>query len=261
MSDNAPTPQDDADRIRLKRLAKLQGAIASSSPASSSAAATPTASTSAIATPAATSTPVAGHSASIAAPHPVASPVVAPKPKPIPRPSVLAQTPPPAPRPASGLAAKKKAVPKLDLSAWEHETIGGILKVTLSREVAEKSGYDIVWLKNLAQELESEGVSNPRLNMDLLDRLLIARLELNPQSMTDDLEYLPVLVSLPPQQTVFEYLVGCWKRLNSAKSAVMKKGYAPADSLQALDQLEKIRQLVISYSGYTLQDPEMFPQP
>jgi ubiquitin conjugation factor E4 B len=39
----------------------------------------------------------------------------------------------------------------------------------------------------------------------------------------DELDYLPVLVSLPPQQTVFEYLVGCWKRLNSARSAVMKK--------------------------------------
>lgn len=39
----------------------------------------------------------------------------------------------------------------------------------------------------------------------------------------DELDYLPVLVSLPPQQTVFEYLVGCWKRLNTARSAVMKK--------------------------------------
>jgi hypothetical protein len=28
---------------------------------------------------------------------------------------------------------------------------------------------------------------------------------------------------MPPQQTVFEYLVGCWKRLNTARSAVMKK--------------------------------------
>ncbi|KAF8903108.1 ubiquitin elongating factor core-domain-containing protein [Gymnopilus junonius] len=251
MSDNAPTPQDDADRIRLKRLAKLQSAASPSS----SATATPTASTSAIATPAATSTPVAGISSSG-----IAAPVLAPKPKPIPRPSALAQTPPPAPRPASGLA-KKKAVPKLDLSAWEHETIEGILKVTLNKDVAEKRGYDLVWLKHLAQELQSEGDSNERLNIDLLDRLLIARLELNPQAMSDELDYLPVLVSLPPQQTVFEYLVGCWKRLNSARSAVMKKGYAPADSLQALDQLEKIKQLVISYSGYILQDPEMFPQP
>lgn len=39
----------------------------------------------------------------------------------------------------------------------------------------------------------------------------------------DELDYLPVLVSLPPQQTIFEYLVGCWKRLNAVRSTVVKK--------------------------------------
>jgi len=40
---------------------------------------------------------------------------------------------------------------------------------------------------------------------------------------SDELDYLPVLVSLPPSQTVFEYLVGCWKRINAARSAIIKK--------------------------------------
>lgn len=82
-----------------------------------------------------------------------------------------------------------------------------------------------------------------RLTIEFLDRLLISRLELNPQIMTwgtppyswayrwwitfypisDELDYLPVLVSLPPQQTIFEYLVGCWKRLNVVRSTVIKK--------------------------------------
>lgn len=57
----------------------------------------------------------------------------------------------------------------------------------------------------------------------MIDRLLISRLEINPEEMTDDLEYMPVLASLPPKQTVFEYLVGCWKRLNSAKTVLVKK--------------------------------------
>ena len=39
----------------------------------------------------------------------------------------------------------------------------------------------------------------------------------------DELDYLPVLVSLPPQQTIFEYLVGCWKRLNVVRSTMIKK--------------------------------------
>ncbi len=37
------------------------------------------------------------------------------------------------------------------------------------------------------------------------------------------------------------------------------QGYAPSDSLKALDELEKIRSLIISYSGYILQEPRCFP--
>lgn len=77
------------------------------------------------------------------------------------------------------------------------------------------------------------------INSEIIDRLLIARLEIDPQSMSyvdthlilnrfssiirDDLEYLPVVASLPAQQTVFEYLVGCWKRVNIARSTLQKK--------------------------------------
>lgn len=39
----------------------------------------------------------------------------------------------------------------------------------------------------------------------------------------DDLEYLSVLASLPAEQTVFEYLVGCWKRGNKIRSELLKK--------------------------------------
>ena len=89
-----------------------------------------------------------------------------------------------------------------------------------------------------------------------------------------------MLVSLPPQQTIFEYLVGCWKRLNVVRSTAIKKvksfeeaemrsftyyrltqGYTPVDTQNALGRLEKIRELLISYTGLTLQEPEMFPQP
>lgn len=47
----------------------------------------------------------------------------------------------------------------------------------------------------------------------------------------DDLEYVAVIASLPPQQTVFEYLVGCWKRLNSSRSALLKRvNHLPSES-------------------------------
>lgn len=77
--------------------------------------------------------------------------------------------------------------------------------------------------------------------------------------------------------TVFEYLVGCWKRLNSAKANLIKKVgithgvctrrlyVAPQNLVNELQQafvlLEKIRDLIISYAGLTLQEPEAFPQP
>ncbi|KAK7469287.1 Ubiquitin conjugation factor E4 [Stygiomarasmius scandens] len=236
MSTNPSTPQDDAERIRLKRLAKLQNASSNAPSTSGSSAPTPSASPA----PQAVSKP---------SPKPAKS---SPKPKPV-------ETPPaPSPTPR-----KLKAPAKLDLPAWEHETVSSVLKVTLERSVAEQSGYDIVWLKGLVKEIESEepGKPLPRLNADLMDRLLIARLEIDPQTMTDDLEYLPVLASLPPQQTIFEFLVGCWKRINASRSALIKKGYAPIETQDALTKLERMRELIISYAGLTLQEPEMFPQP
>jgi ubiquitin conjugation factor E4 B len=90
--------------------------------------------------------------------------------------------------------------------------------------------------------------------------LLIARLELDPQAMSDDLDYLPTLASLP-SDTVFEYLVSCWKRINATTSALNKRNYPPHQREEAQAVLEKLRDLVVSYAGLSLQEPEMFPQP
>ncbi|KAG6820711.1 hypothetical protein H0H93_012764 [Arthromyces matolae] len=216
MSNNPSTPQEDAERIRLKRLEKLQAA-------GTSGRSSPTPSTSATQTVQPT-------------------PVVV---KPAPAPSTSARpTPPPAiPSPP---VVKKKVPVKLNLDTWEHEIVGFIFNATIET-------YPV----------------NPRLNVDLADRILIARLELDPSSMSDDLEYLPVIASLPPQQTTFEYLVGAWKRVNATKSALTKskeinqatQGYSPSDTQTALLRLEKLRELLVSYIGLTLQEPEMFPQP
>jgi hypothetical protein len=98
---------------------------------------------------------------------------------------------------------------------------------------------------------------------------------------SDDLEYVSVLASLP-SLSVFEYLVGCWKRINTAKSVLLKKvllvsclmtSQSPvnnylttmqspvAETQRATVLLDKLRDLIISYAGLTLQEPEMFPQP
>ncbi|KAG6897645.1 hypothetical protein C0992_012624 [Termitomyces sp. T32_za158] len=228
MSDNSSTPLDDAERIRLKRLAKLQTAEPSERTSPSPAASTST------------------------------LPLSQPKPtvvKPTPAPKRSSPTP----IVSSPVPARKKAPLKLDLTSWEHESVGFVFNMTLERSVAEQTAYETVWLKHLAMELEAEGLKSETLTADLADRILIARLELNPGAMSDDLEYLPVLASLPAQQTTFEYLVGAWKRVNTIKSALLKKGYSATDTQAALARLEKIRELIISYTGLTLQEPEIRP--
>ncbi|CDO71427.1 hypothetical protein BN946_scf184909.g21 [Trametes cinnabarina] len=238
-------PQDDADRIRLKRLAKLQGAA-------SSASSSPAASTSA--SPAPPPTPP------VVKPSP-ASPAPSPDPLVVQKRSAGSNPAAPSPVPLKKKAPAVAAPTHLDLPTWEDETISNVLNVTLKKEIAERTGYEMVWLKNLAEEMQGE-----------------ARLELDSQSMSyvlpffhncsrakevssDDLEFLPVLASLPPQQTVFEYLVDCWKRLNAARSTLLKKNYVPLEQRQAMGVLDKLRDLIISYTGLTLQEPEMFPQP
>ncbi|KAJ8582493.1 hypothetical protein M405DRAFT_937743 [Rhizopogon salebrosus TDB-379] len=222
----------DADRIRAKRIAKLQAA----SPASSSATSSPSS--------ALPSQPIAH--------------LPQPKPKP---PFLTSRSSSPAPTPNVPPKRKGTAPPlKVDYHTWENETISTVLKVTLSKSTAEATGFDLVWLKHLQFELEAEGYPDGmRLTNDIVDHLLITRLELDPQAMSDDLEYVSVLASLP-SLSVFEYLVGCWKRINAAKSVLLKKSPV-AETQRATVLLDKLRDLIISYAGLTLQEPEMFPQP
>jgi ubiquitin conjugation factor E4 B len=142
-------------QIRLKRLAKLQTAASNS-----------------------TDSPTAGSSTPASPP---------PKPQSMPTPSprlhyAHSSKRPSEPPTVSPVPPKKaQATPrKLNFQSWEDETLGSILKVTLQvheipysslrsdtdllrnlccviqKEVAESSGYDIVWLKELAAELASE---------------------------------------------------------------------------------------------------------
>lgn len=50
-----------------------------------------------------------------------------------------------------------------------------------------------------------------------------------------------------------------WSR--NISTHVYLKGYPPLDTQNALERVEKIRHLIISYAGYILQQPDMFPQP
>ena len=59
------------------------------------------------------------------------------------------------------------------------------------------------------------------LNSAIVDRLLLARLSLDPLNAPDDPEVLTVLAGLPSGQTVLEYLIGCWKRCGAERLKVV----------------------------------------
>lgn len=77
----------------------------------------------------------------------------------------------------------------------------------------------------------------------------------------DDTSELTIAAAVPLSQTVLEYLVGCWKRLNTHRLTLLRRGLGQQQLTQASGVLEHLRDLVISYAGLTLQDPTMFPQP
>ncbi|GAA5865602.1 hypothetical protein JCM8547_007662 [Rhodosporidiobolus lusitaniae] len=240
MSD--PSPLSDADKIRLKRIAKLQQQQQQTNTSSSS----PTPSGSTSATP---------------APVP-AQPKSQPKPAPPPPPSSAAPTPIQiAKKPAATPAASARFAEPYE--QWEHEVVGRILEVTLDAETAEKSNWSVVFLKDVADELVEEDPSLPRplrLSPPLTDRLLLSRLSL-PSSETEDPILLTVIASLPSQQTAFEYLAGCWKRERRERLAVTSKREAPAEEgRKRLEALEEVRRLVVSYLGLGLMDSGVFPQ-
>jgi ubiquitin conjugation factor E4 B len=100
------------------------------------------------------------------------------------------------------------------------------------------------------------------MSVAIADRLLIARLSLDPQLTPYDPEEVTVVAGMPQNQSSFEYLVECWKRCGSERAKLLsRKGLEPAESSRRLEALEQIKGLTVSYAGLCLQDSSMFPQP
>lgn len=97
--------------------------------------------------------------------------------------------------------------------------------------------------------------SSNLLSMEVTDRILISRLSLDPNSMTDDPIMATVYASLP-QESPFEYLTLSWLRAIEQRSKVITATSSAQDRLRVVD---RARELIISYIGLTMQDPDMFP--
>ncbi|CDZ97514.1 Ubiquitin fusion degradation protein-2 [Phaffia rhodozyma] len=256
-----PSDIDEATRIRLKRLERLGASPATSSPAN-----TPSSGTSTT-TPTPTVRPTSASSTDRSISTPTATSKAAPDPtpaaRPVPpatKPAPVAKTRPPHP-PAPAPRQAVKPVPTKSFEQWQSDTVEWIFGITLDRDRAEAVDWTICWLKELSEELSSEGQSHGRSNPSLADRILIARLSLDPNSMTDDVDELQVLANIPEKETIFEYLVGCWKRLGQVKLGAERQGYKPEESSGWTKAASEVNDSILGYMGESLKDPGMFPQP
>ncbi|CAO1622459.1 unnamed protein product [Parajaminaea phylloscopi] len=151
-----------------------------------------------------------------------------------------------------------------DMDAWKHAVTRRIFNVTLDSQEAEKSAWTIVFLKDLAAELHEETGAPPRLDPAIADRVLIARLSLDPSleeasstSQNDDAVSLTVLASLDEDETSWDWLVACWKRCEAEKVKARKgMGDRAAEAIALIDEAQG---LITSYAGLVLITPEMFP--
>ncbi|KAL9938868.1 hypothetical protein V8E36_002587 [Tilletia maclaganii] len=143
---------------------------------------------------------------------------------------------------------------------WRTAAIQRILNVTLSVEAAEQSSWSLTYLKEVAVELSEENDGQvPPLDVDLVDRLLLSRLSLDPDAepMTEDPEIITVFASLPRNQSSWDYLAQAWVRCKQEEFGLRKVPAAVVSSRQPI--LDQVRRLLISYIGLVLQNPEMFP--
>ncbi|GAA5900931.1 hypothetical protein JCM8208_007568 [Rhodotorula glutinis] len=240
-----PTPMSDADKIRLKRIAKLQQQQEQQQQQQA-----------AVAQPSTSQGPQ---------PSAPVSPASSSTPKPRPQPpKPVVQQPAPAKQPRTATAPPQPQRFAESFDQWQDKAISTILNVTLSSEVAQAYNWATVYLKDVAQELDEEEPTAPRphpLHADLVDRLLLARLSLAPSHMTDDPEQVTVIAALPADQTAFEYLGTCWRRERQERMRVMaKKDSDPDQAKKRFEVLAQVKALLVSYMGLVMQDSTMFPQ-
>lgn len=90
---------------------------------------------------------------------------------------------------------------------------------------------------------------------------------------SNDSDTMTILAGMPQDETIFEYLTGCWKRLYMANREMTKivsregqiacssQGYTSEEKANWSATSNKLKGLIVSYCGMTLEDPTMFPQP
>ncbi|KAI9096092.1 ubiquitin elongating factor core-domain-containing protein [Phlyctochytrium arcticum] len=137
---------------------------------------------------------------------------------------------------------------------WVSDSYERILQCTVDESIVASKGYKLV--PELVEEFKAEGLPL-RVTKEQIERVLYARLSL-PENAGDS--------SIP----LFDYLIGCWKRVQTTKGGVrsiVERGQGDPQLAETakrrVEGLEPLRALLVSYSALVV-NPEMadtFPQP
>ncbi|KAF9425201.1 hypothetical protein BGZ94_007753 [Podila epigama] len=232
-SNDIPLTQEERERIRLKRLEKLQSTIDAQKAQEANEEAKPSTSTS------------SPSSASSSKPATVpVTPQSAPPTK-----AINITKSPVTPQNSNPSTPKQ---PALTFEAWQNEALSRILLVSLNKNAAAPT----LFLSNLAAELES--VNEPlAISQQSLDRVLVDRMSIDP----NEPENAAILERGQLRLPLFEYLLDCWKRLEMVKLQTLRAKTLPPNVIEErVNSLNECKRLLVSYSGLVLQMPEMFPQ-
>lgn len=109
-------------------------------------------------------------------------------------------------------------------------------------------------------EFIEEQEPNPnKLSQQFLDRIIVARLSLDP---SEDFDGLPNDIKSTLTILHFDYLLNCWKSAHDIKKNTLTRSKNLEKSVldQRLQVLDHVKNLLVSYSGLVLQIPDMFLQ-
>ncbi|KAF9927043.1 hypothetical protein FBU30_003541 [Linnemannia zychae] len=231
-SNEVPLTQEERERIRLKRLERLQ-ATAAAQPQQQ-----PQQQQSAreqVVSPQSTSSSAAQ------------SPVVRKAQPEAPAKPVTTQTKSPVPS-----APSTPKQPSLTFEAWQNEALSRILQVSLNKNATAP----LLFLSSLADELNSE--NEPlMISQASLDRVLVDRMSVDP----NDSSNAGLLDRGQLRLTLFDYLLDCWRRLEMVKAQTSRAKTLPANVIEErVRSLNVSKSLLVSYAGLVIQMPDMFPQ-
>jgi ubiquitin conjugation factor E4 B len=98
--------------------------------------------------------------------------------------------------------------------------------------------------------------SSKLLTVEIADRLLIARLSLNPSDLSSSEPFVGASQAQLRNESAFEYLTKSWIRALEERSKALASKSSPSDKVRLI---EKVKELLVSYIGLVTVEPSMFP--